>query len=222
MHLGPIRRTLRWCAWLILCIGLAGCAAPQKKTFSDFAGARVASILVLPPINDTPEVQAPASLLAQVTQPLADAGYYVMPVALVRETFRQNGMEVAPDIHAVPADRLRAIFGADAVLYLRITDYGTRYLVLASSTVVSAQARLVDLRTGALLWSSEASASSEETRGRSGSSVSAVLVGALIQQVMDSVTDNAHQIAGLTSRRLLSPASGGLPYGPLASRARRR
>lgn len=211
----------RWCLWLAVCAGAAGCAAPQKKIRSGFEGARVASILVLPPINASAEVQASASVLAQAALPLAEAGYYVMPVTLVGETFRQNGMQVAEDIHEVPVGRLREIFGADAALYVRITDYGTRYLVITSATVVTAQARLVDLRTGRELWAGKASASSEEGGSNSGAGLMGMLVTALVKQVAYSAFDNAHAIAAITTRRLLSPNSGGLPYGPRSAQFQR-
>lgn len=37
----------------------------------------------------------------QLTFPLAEAGYYVLPVALVDETLRQNGMTKPVDIHQI-------------------------------------------------------------------------------------------------------------------------
>ncbi len=49
----------------------------------------------MPPLNQTPEVNASAGVLAQVTMPLAEAGYYVLPVAVTNETFKQNGMSTA-------------------------------------------------------------------------------------------------------------------------------
>ncbi|MDP1142637.1 GNA1162 family protein, partial [Klebsiella pneumoniae] len=82
--------------------------------------------LVLPPLNESPEVQASYSLVSQVTYPLAEAGYYVLPIALVDETFRQNGLTTANDIQAVPPTKLHDIFGADAALYITVTEYGTK------------------------------------------------------------------------------------------------
>jgi hypothetical protein len=63
-------------------------------------------------------------MLAQATLPLAESGYYVIPVSLASETFKQNGLANAADIH-VPVQKLRDIFGADAALYINVTDYGT-------------------------------------------------------------------------------------------------
>ena len=65
------------------------------------------SILVLPPINESPEEQASYSMVSQVTYPLAEAGYYVLPVSMVDETFRQNGMTTPHDIQQVSTAKLR-------------------------------------------------------------------------------------------------------------------
>ena len=79
---------------------LGGCAAPKTIDYTAYKQARPKSILVLPPINESPEVQASYSMVSQVTYPLAEAGYYVLPIALVDETFRQNGLTTANDIQA--------------------------------------------------------------------------------------------------------------------------
>ncbi|BBG60071.1 DUF799 domain-containing protein [Providencia rustigianii] len=196
-------------AWL-----LAGCAQPTKVDYSAFKQSKPKSILVLLPQNSTPEVQASHGLLAQTTLPLAEAGYYVFPVAVVEETFKQNGMTNAGDIQAVPPAKLREIFGNDAILYLSITEYGTSYQVIASDTRVTASAKLVDARTGSLLWSGSATASSTEGNSSSNGIVG-ILVSAVVNQIADTMTDKSYGIAGITSVRLLSAGKpNGILYGP--------
>lgn len=196
-------------AWL-----LVGCAQPTKVDYSAFNQSKPKSILVLLPQNSTPEVQASHGLLSQTALPLAEAGYYVFPVAVVEETFKQNGMANAGDIQAVPPAKLHEIFGNDAVLYLNITEYGTSYQVIASDTRVTASAKLVDSRTGALLWSGSATASSTENNSSSGGIIG-VLVSAVVNQIADTMTDKSYGIAGITSARLLSAGSpNGILYGP--------
>ncbi|MCD2511428.1 DUF799 domain-containing protein [Comamonas endophytica] len=211
-----IRRAWLGGAGLLLCAWLTGCAAPQRtQDHSAFIAADPASILVLPPLNDSPEIEAGASVLSHATYPLAEAGYYVMPVALVHETFRQNGLEIAADIHAVPAARLREIFGADAALYITIDRYGTTYQVIDSATVVSARARLVDLRTGNLLWVGQASASSKEGSSGAGGNLTSMLLTALVNQIIQTSTEAAHGVAGVATRRLLAAGGpDGLRFGP--------
>lgn len=215
MHTQLLSRALKCGAVLALSAWLAGCATQQTRDYSAYRAAKPASILVLPPVNDAPEVQASTSVLSQATLPLAEAGYYVMPVTLMSETFKQNGLEIAGDIHEVAPVKLKEIFGSDAALYLRVTKYGTTYQVIQSATVVSVEARLVDLRTGDSLWDGRATASNQEGGNNSGGGLVGMLVTALVNQIISSATDASHPIAGLATNRLLaSGGPNGLLYGP--------
>ena len=194
---------------------MAGCAAPKKMDYSAFRQAKPASILVLPPLNESPDVNATFSMLAQATYPLAEAGYYVMPVSLVAETFRQNGLSNPPEMHAVAPAKLKEIFGADSALYIKVTRYGTTYTVLSSAAIVTAEAQLVDLSTGTQLWSGKASASSDEGGNNQGGGIGGLLIAAIVKQVLNNVTDASHNVAGVTSTRLLSAGTpNGMLYGP--------
>lgn len=195
---------------------MAGCAAPTKNVdYAAFKASKPRSIVVLPPLNESPDVGATYGMLSQVTVPLAEAGYYVLPVALVDETFRQNGLTAAGDIHGVPVAKLHDIFGADAALYVNITQYGTKYMVISSATVVTADAKLVDLRSGQTLWTGRASASSNEGNNNSGGGIIGMLVTAAVTQIINSATDAGYKVAGTTSARLLSAGHpGSLLYGP--------
>ena len=126
---------------VLLAIGvalLAGCATKPGYDYTAFRESRPKSILVLPPLNDSPDVNATYSMYAQTTLPLAESGYYVLPVAVVGETFKQNGLTNAADIHGVDAKKLNEIFGADAGLYITVKEYGTSYMLISSQTVVTA------------------------------------------------------------------------------------
>ncbi|MES2878401.1 MAG: DUF799 domain-containing protein [Pseudomonadota bacterium] len=194
---------------------MTGCATKTPFDYTAYKESRPRSILVLPPLNNTPEVQAPYSMLSYATRPLAEAGYYVMPVTLVAEAFKENGMTQPADMHATSADKLRQIFGADAALYITINKYGTVYQVVNSTSMVSAQAKLVDLKTGKLLWKGSAAASSEEGQNQQQGGVLGLLISAIVKQVMATALDQSHQIAGVTTARLLSAGTpNGVLYGP--------
>lgn len=209
------------CAAILAAALLAGCATPgqQAYDYTAFKQSRPASILVLPPLNNSPDVAATYSLLSQVTLPLAESGYYVFPVALVDETFHQNGLSNPAEMHDVSAQKLRDIFGADSALYITVTQYGTSYAVFASESRVTAAARLVDLRSEQLLWSGIATASSAEGRNNSGGGLLALLVQAVVSQIVESATNASHPIAGITSDRLLSAGrQNGILYGPRSAK----
>ena len=187
----------------IALLALSGCATPQAPfDYSALRASRPSSILVLPPINHTPDINAAATVFSHTTLPLAESGYYVTPITIVADAFKQNGVTDANEIHATAHAKLREIFAADAVLYITISEYGSVYRVLSSETKVTAEARLVDLRSGAPLWAGTAVASSNEGKSNSGDLVS-VLLSAIISQVMDSLNDKSDAIAKLATGRLL-------------------
>lgn len=195
---------------------LTGCAQPKKPyDYTAFRASKPASILVLPAANTSPDINAAHSLNSLVTRPLAEAGYYVFPVAVVEETFQQNGLTSASDAQAVSAKRLNEIFHADSALYISISDYGSSYRVIDSVTTVTAKARLVDLRSGKEIWQGSATATDNDQGNNNNNGVIGILVSAAIKQISDNVTDKAHTVAGLTSNRLLAQnEQGGLLTGP--------
>jgi len=209
-------RSIKLFALLLATMVLAtGCASQRTPyDYAEFKQARPASILVLPPLNSSPEVAATSGMLSQVTYPLAESGYYVIPVALSAETFKQNGLATAADVHHVDPAKLREIFGADAALYVEVKAYGTSYQVISSATVVTADAKLLDLRSSKVLWQGTASASSAENQQQN-NNLLGMLVAAVINQISDTLSDTSFRIAGITSNRLLMAGrANGMLYGP--------
>lgn len=204
-------------AALMFTLVLTGCAGNKKQAPDNaaFRESKPRSILVLPPQNDSPDVKGSYGFLSASTLPLAEAGYYVFPVAVVNETFKQNGMVNPGEISAVPLSKLREIFGADAVMYITVKQYGTSYQVVNSDTRVTATARLVDLRSGKQLWSGGATASSNDANNHSTGGVLAVLLSAAYTQIADTLNDKAFDIAKLAAADLFATGTQGtLLYGP--------
>ncbi|MFN0302175.1 MAG: DUF799 domain-containing protein [Burkholderiales bacterium] len=205
---------VRRAAALTLSAVLVACATPVPYDYTAFKQNRPVSMLVLPPLNESPEVAATYGVLSQVTLPLAEAGYYVVPVSLMDETFRQNGLNNATEIHDVPVQKLHEIFGADAVVYIKVKRYGTSYAVLSSATTVAVEGRIIDLRTGQLLWNGGAAASSSEQQGSNQGGLVGLLVQAVVTQIISTTTDASYNYAGVASGRLLAPRNNGVLYGP--------
>ena len=172
---------------------------------------------MLPPVNESPDINATTSFLAQATLPLAESGYYVVPVGVMMEAFRQNGLTLPNEIQDVAPGKLREIFGSDAALYIRITKYGTQFTVLNSVVQVAASAKLVDLRSGQTLWTGSAFATNQNNNNSGG--LIGALVGAVVKQIVNSTTDAAHPVAGLAANQLLrARPNGGILFGPRSPR----
>ncbi|NTU54254.1 MAG: DUF799 domain-containing protein [Chlorobiaceae bacterium] len=208
-------KLIRFVSGLSILSLLGGCASTLTRLdYTNYRRANPASILVLPPVNNSLDTKATYGFLSTVSRPIAEGGYYVFPVTLVDQTFKENGLQNPAEMHQAPLNKLREFFGADAVLYITIEQYGSSYKVVTSDTVVTANARLVDLKTGDLLWSGKASASSAETDNNNNLGLAGLLAKAIVKQVVSSAVDQGHDIAKITSSRLLAPRSEGLLYGP--------
>ena len=212
MNLHSISRVFKTAVWLGL-VFLVGCAAPSKPDQSAFRNSNPKSILVLPPVNQSTDIRGSLSFLSAVTLPLSEAGYYVFPVAMVEATFKENGLTLPDQMHEAPLSKLQSIFGTDAVLYISLEKYGSTYVVLDSQTVVTAKAKLVDARTGTLLWQGRASASDAEGRDNT-NGLLGVLLTSVIHQLASNIGNPGYRLSNVTSARLLTPQPGGMLFGP--------
>ncbi len=191
----------------------AGCASqPCAYDYTNFRAHQPRSVLVLPPLNESTAVEATYSYLSTVTLPLAEHGYYVFPVAVIDRFFKENGMPTAGEMHQVPLDKVVEILGADAVLYITIKQYGTKYQIINSATTVQACGRLVDARTGLLLW--EGAAMAQDNSASGSQDIFSALIIAVVSQVYNSSTDAAYGLCPVVNWNLLTPPGRGLLYGP--------
>ena len=198
---------------LALCGGCATKAPPYD--YSAFMKAKPATLLVMPPLNESPDVKATPGVWSHATRPLAEAGYYVLPVTLVDETFKQNGVSTAAEAQDIPYPKLRDFFGADAAVYLKVTKYGTSYQVIASETRVEIEGRIIDLRSGDILWQGKAFATSAEQSQQAQGGLVGLLVTALVKQIVGTASDAAYNYGGLASMRLMgAPRYNGVLPGP--------
>lgn len=194
---------------------LGGCANQVAKyDYTAYRRAAPKSIIILPPTNQSPDINASGSILATATYPVAEDGYYVFPVALVAQMFKENGLTSPDDIQQLPIAKLHEIFGADAALYINIKQYGVSYQIVASNVMVVLEGKLVDLRTGDLLWQGTAAASNQEGRNNQGGLVG-LLVAALVEQIANNLSDPSYGVGAIANNRLLTAnRANGLLYGP--------
>jgi hypothetical protein len=171
------------------------------------------SILVLPPLNNTSDLRATYSVMSSATLPLAEAGYYVFPVALVDQTFKENGLQNPGEMHQASPKKLNEIFGADAALYITVTNYGVSSALLGGDVFVTVKASLVDTRSGTTLWAGNATASDAEGKQNQNGLVGLLIQG-VINQVANSVSDPGYRIGRIANQRLLNTGNRGLLPGP--------
>ena len=205
------RILLRLAGCAVLASILAGCASPKPYDYTNYRAHPPRSILVLPPLNNSTDVKGTYSYLSTVTFPLAERGYYVFPVAVVDQFLKENGMPTPGEMHQVPLNKVAEIIGADAVMYITLEQYGSKYQLINSATTVRASAKLVDTRTGILLW--QGTGTAEQDSGGSGNIIGD-LVAAALTQAINSGTDAAHQTCQAANLEMFCTRDYGLLYGP--------
>ncbi|MNV58550.1 putative lipoprotein [compost metagenome] len=99
---------------------------------------------------------------------------------------------------------------------MTVKEYGSKYAVVASSITVSIDAELIDLRNGAKLWSGSKQV---VQAGNNGGGLIGMLVQAMVDQVVNTLSDRSYGVAGMTNQMLLSAGQpGGILYGPRSPR----
>lgn len=196
----------------ILVSFLSGCVTQLPYDYSALNASKPRSIVVIPPQNNTVEVNAQYIFLSTISKPLAEKGYYVFPVSVIDNFLKENGLPTPAEMNSVPLDKIDKIIGADAVLYVSIEEWGQKYQLISSKAVVKAQLKLVDVKTGTLLWDSTVSA--EHASGDGGGGLAGALLGAIIEQVGGSLVDKTRGLSRNANTMAINNSKSGLLNGP--------
>ena len=195
-----------------LAFGLGGCATVAPYDYTAFRLSPPRSILILPPLNESIAVEGTYSYLSTVSAPVAERGYYVFPVMVVDQLLKENGMPTAGEMHQVALDKVREVTGADAVLFATVHEYGSKFQLISTNTTVRVSARLLDTRTGILLWEGSGFAQQSSSNGSQG--LLEAIVSAVVTQIFSSKTDPGRQVSRLANVQLFTTKGRELPFGP--------
>ena len=192
---------------------LSGCVATNTPyDYSALENSRPRSILVIPPLNNSVEVNASYIFLSTISRPLAEKGYYVFPVAVIDRFLKENGLPTPVEMNSIPLDKIAEHIGADAVLYVSIEDWGQKYQLVSSTTVVHSTLRLVDVNTGVLLW--QATVRGVRSSDDAGAGLLGAIVNALATQIGGSVTDYTPGLSSFSNHQQINDSATGLLQGP--------
>ena len=205
------RRIAALCAALAVS---AGCAtAPQKKDYSKFVSARPKSILVVPVVNQTVDVTAADYFLSTVPIPLAERGYYVFPVNLVKRVLEDDGLSDAALVHSADPAKLAGLFGADAILYVTVERWDAQYVVLSTKVTVELAYTLKDGRTGELLWADRERTVYTSDSGAGNNGLASLLV-AVVSAAATKAAPDYLPLARAANATAMTYPGPGFPAGP--------
>lgn len=104
---------------LISCFMAMGCAPllTRGEQYAKMYEQKPATILVMPPINNTTNVEAKDLLYTSISKPLVESGYYVISPYLAMEVLKQESAYDAELFINAALTPFQKYFGADAVIF---------------------------------------------------------------------------------------------------------
>ena len=202
--------------WLlaVLAVLLTGCVTTApKKDLSAFQAAAPRSILVVPSVNKTLDVDAPSYLLSTLTVPLAEKGYYVFPVHTIKTVLEQEGFYEGEQIHAQPPESLAKMFGADTILYVTINRWDAQYALLTTVVTVDFDYRIVN-KDGAELWATKQQMQYRPDNSNNAGSPLAQLLVAAINAAVTRAAPNYIPLTRQANAQVFVLGPSAIPNGP--------
>lgn len=200
--------TIRGAALALMIVATSGCVVASKKDLTKFEAAQPRSILVVPVINNSVDLTAGDYFLTTVPVPLAERGYYVFPVNLVKRLLEDDGMADASMVHSAPTDRLGALFGADAVIYVVVEKWEAKWVLVSTQVTVEVSYTMKDVKTGTVIWEDREARTYASDSGGNG------LLGAIVAAAVAKAAPNYMPMARQANATALAYPGQGFPDGP--------
>ncbi len=196
-----------------MALALTGCVVPPKR--SDYTQLRTEnprSILVVPTVNRSVDVDAPDYFLSTISRPIAERGYYVFPVHLVKSLMEDDGLSDANMVHEGDPKRLGAMFGADSIMYITIERWDAQYVVFSTAVTVELSYVLKSATTGETLWKNKQKLV-YQPQNNSGGGLAGLIASAIVAAIAKAAP-NYIPLARQANGMAVVTKGVGLPSGP--------
>jgi len=190
---------------------LSACAPKMSTKSAEFPlmyEERPASILILPPMNESTAADAKEYYSTTIQEPLAFAGYYTFPYPITSEILKMEGIYDTELLVNLPVSKFKEYFGADAVLFTTIKKWNLSYMILASTLTVSIDCKLKSTTSNQILWKYTGTVVVDLSGGDAGGGLAGLIVKVIVAAVQSAVADYAPYARQANYRALSS-----MPYG---------
>ena len=142
---------------ILLGISISGCSLPTTtRTIPPDPSNPVYTVAVLPIYNATNDVGAPQMVRELADKHVQGRGHYsVKPLSEVNQTLRdQMGITLGSQMDMTTPQQLGATLGVDGVLYGYLLNFDDMTTGVYNEKKVRAGFKLVDTKTGTVVWAS--------------------------------------------------------------------
>ena len=197
---------------LTAALALTGCVTAPRQDLKAFHAAAPKSILVVPLVNKSLDVDAPNYMLSTLSVPLAERGYYVFPVNTAKVVLEQEGFYEGEQIHQQPPEALAKLFGSDAVLYVTINRWDAQYAIFTTTVTVDFDYRMV-AKDGTEIWKAN-QRMQYSPQQQSGGHPLATLIAAAVTAAIARAAPNYMPLAQQANTQVMVMGPNALPAGP--------
>jgi hypothetical protein len=149
---------MKYLIYIISIIFFTSCS--EVKVYTDakilhdnLKESQIKSILILPTTNSSMNSSVDEVYRYTISEVVAQKGYYLFPIHLVDGFFKSENLTDANSIRYISLDRLKEVFGADAVLYINIDNWDSSVSIKDVIQGVQISYNLVDTKTKRSIWS---------------------------------------------------------------------
>ncbi|ANB99822.1 TPA: DUF799 family lipoprotein [Vibrio parahaemolyticus] len=200
--------------FLITCVSLlSACQTTQIERQTGFEEINPKSILILPVVNKSVDVDAPLAVYSSLPVMLAEKGYYVYPSNTVKTILEYEGLYEPAEVQALPTNKLADMFGADVFLYVTIEQWDTKYVLISSTTEVEFTYTFKD-REGNTIWEAAKKMEYTPQNSSSGNAI-ADLIGAVITAAIQRAAPDYMPLTRMANYQVFyTDKATYLPNGP--------
>lgn len=119
-------KNIKYISVIVIMTIMTACSTTQLskgKAYKGFYEKRPVSVLVMPPINKTTNVEAKEIFHSTLLVPIANAGYYVIPPFMSMEILKRESAWDSEMFINGSLTKFNEIFGADLALFTTITKW---------------------------------------------------------------------------------------------------
>lgn len=106
-----------------LLLGSCGVMDTRGSLYPKMYEEKPVTLLVMPPINNTTNVEAKELLYTSISRPLAEAGYYVISPLVAMDVFKSESAYDSEQFFDGKLDKFKEFFGVDAVVFSFIESW---------------------------------------------------------------------------------------------------
>lgn len=156
---------LAGCAMLTACIPLP--MVPPNPSNP------IRTVAVLPFVNNSNDVEAPAYVREQFTKELQRHQYVIKPLLEVDQTLKdQMGLTLGSQLDLTTPQEIGKVLGVDGVFYASLDEFNHKITGVYNVKRVRVRVKLVNCKTGATVWRNGIGVKSVLSAGQAGAAAS--------------------------------------------------